>query len=122
MSEESKPAAPADNLVTSSHTLPTGESYTATAGTLVLREEVTTDGTFEGLRPKAEVSVTAYTLDGADPGSRPVTFAFNGGPGSPSVWLHLGVLGPRRVVMGDAGALLPPPYGLVDNEESLLRV
>ena len=122
MSEESKPAAPADNLVTSSHTLPTGESYTATAGTLVLREEVTTDGTFEGLRPKAEVFVTAYTLDGADPGSRPVTFAFNGGPGSSSVWLHLGVLGPRRVVMGDAGALLPPPYGLVDNEESLLRV
>ncbi|GAA3118357.1 S10 family peptidase [Nonomuraea salmonea] len=122
MSEESKPAAPADNLVTSSHTLPSGQAYTATAGTMVLREEVTTDGTFEGLRPKAEVFITAYTLDGADPGSRPVTFAFNGGPGSSSVWLHLGVLGPRRVVMGDAGALLPPPYGLVDNEESLLRV
>ncbi|MEV4806499.1 peptidase S10 [Nonomuraea sp. NPDC049421] len=122
MSEESKPAAPADNLVTSSHTLPSGQAYTATAGTMVLREEVTTDGTFEGLRPKAEVFITAYTLDGADPGSRPVTFAFNGGPGSSSVWLHLGVLGPRRVVMGDAGALLPPPYGLADNEESLLRV
>ncbi|MET8862259.1 peptidase S10 [Nonomuraea sp. NPDC004580] len=122
MSEESKPAAPADNLVTSSHTLPSGQAYTATAGTMVLREEVITDGTFEGLRPKAEVFVTAYTLDGADPGDRPVTFAFNGGPGSSSVWLHLGVLGPRRVVMGDAGALLPPPYGLVDNEESLLRV
>lgn len=122
MSEESKPAAPADNLVTTSHTTPSGQSYTATAGTLVLREEVTTDGTFEGLRPKAEVFLTAYTLDGADPGTRPVTFAFNGGPGSSSVWLHLGVLGPRRVVMGDAGALLPPPYELADNEESLLRV
>ncbi|MFB4276467.1 S10 family peptidase [Nonomuraea sp. MTCD27] len=122
MSEESKPAAPADNLVATSHTLPSGQSYTATTGTMVLREEVITDGKFEGLRPKAEVFVTAYTLDGAEPLSRPVTFAFNGGPGSSSVWLHLGVLGPRRVVMGDAGALLPPPYGLADNEESLLRV
>ncbi|MGW3347645.1 S10 family peptidase [Nonomuraea rubra] len=121
MSEESKPAAPADNLVTTSHTLPSGQSYTATTGTVVLREEVTTDGRFEGLRPKAEVFVTSYTLDGADPLTRPITFAFNGGPGSSSVWLHLGVLGPRRVVMGDAGALLPPPYGLADNEESLLR-
>ncbi|MEV0619639.1 peptidase S10 [Nonomuraea sp. NPDC050404] len=121
MSEESKPAAPADNLVTTSHTLPSGQSYTATTGTMVLREEVITDGRFEGLRPKAEMFVTAYTLDGAEPLSRPVTYAFNGGPGSSSVWLHLGVLGPRRVVMGDAGALLPPPYGLADNEESLLK-
>ncbi|PRX63858.1 carboxypeptidase C (cathepsin A) [Nonomuraea fuscirosea] len=121
MSEDSKQAL-ADNLVTTSHTLPSGQSYTATTGTMVLREEVVADGKFEGLRPKAEVFVTAYTLDGAEPLSRPVTFAFNGGPGSSSVWLHLGVLGPRRVVMGDAGALLPPPYGLVDNEESLLQV
>src|SRR5699024_7806545 len=51
-----------------------------------------------------------------------VTFAFNGGPGSASVWLHLGVLGPRRVVMGDVGELLPPPYGLADNADSLLSV
>ncbi|TDC99275.1 peptidase S10 [Nonomuraea deserti] len=122
MSEPSRPAPPADNLVTTSHALPSGERYTAAAGTMVLREEVFTDGTFDGLRPKAEMFVTAYTLDGADPLSRPVTFAFNGGPGSSSVWLHLGVLGPRRVVMGDAGALLPPPYGLADNEESLLAV
>ncbi|MFG1704831.1 S10 family peptidase [Nonomuraea sp. M3C6] len=122
MSEESKPAPPADNLVTTSHTLPSGQSYTATTGTMVLREEVFTDGKFDGLRPKAEMFITSYTLDGAEPLSRPVTFAFNGGPGSSSVWLHLGVLGPRRVVMGDAGALLPPPYGLVDNEESLLAV
>ncbi|GAA1608175.1 peptidase S10 [Nonomuraea maheshkhaliensis] len=121
MSEDSKQSL-ADNLVTTSHTLPSGQSYTATTGTMVLREEVVTDGKFEGLRPKAEVFVTAYTLDGAEPLSRPVTFAFNGGPGSSSVWLHLGVLGPRRVVMGDAGALLPPPYGLADNEESLLQV
>ncbi|SEG80159.1 Carboxypeptidase C (cathepsin A) [Nonomuraea solani] len=122
MSEESKPAAPADNLVTTSHVLPSGQSYTATTGTMVLREEVFTDGKFEGFRPKAEMFLTSYTLDGAEPLNRPVTFAFNGGPGSSSVWLHLGVLGPRRVVMGDAGALLPPPYGLTDNEETLLTV
>ena len=73
-----------------------------------------------GTRPEAEVFLTAYTLDGADPLTRPVTFAFNGGPGSSSVWLHLGLLGPRRVVMGDAGALTPPPYGLADNHETLL--
>ncbi|MGP3958361.1 S10 family peptidase [Nonomuraea sp. 3N208] len=121
MSEATQPAPPADNLVTTSHTLPSGEVYTAVTGTMVLREEVFTDGTFDGLRAKAEMFVTAYTLAGADRLTRPVTFAFNGGPGSSSVWLHLGVLGPRRVVMGDAGALLPPPYGLTDNEESLLR-
>jgi carboxypeptidase C (cathepsin A) len=119
---ETQPASPADNLVTTAHTLPSGEAYTAVTGTMVLREEVFTDGKFDGLRPKAEMFVTAYTLDGADPLTRPVTFAFNGGPGSSSVWLHLGVFGPRRVVMGDAGALLPPPYGLADNEESLLNV
>ncbi|MER7362622.1 S10 family peptidase [Nonomuraea wenchangensis] len=108
--------------MTTSHSLPSGQTYTAVTGTMVLREEVFTEGRFDGLRPKAEVFVTAYTLDGADAASRPVTFAFNGGPGSSSVWLHLGVLGPRRVVMGDAGALLPPPYGLADNEETLLAV
>ncbi|MGP3912708.1 S10 family peptidase [Nonomuraea sp. 10N515B] len=122
MSEATQSVPPADNLVTTSHTLPSGEVYTAVTGTMVLREEVFSEGTFGGLRPKAEMFVTAYTLAGADPLTRPVTFAFNGGPGSSSVWLHLGVLGPRRVVMGDAGALLPPPYGLADNEESLLRV
>ncbi|MEO3874215.1 peptidase S10 [Nonomuraea sp. B12E4] len=122
MSEATQPAPPADNLVTTSHTLPSGQRYTATTGTMVLREEVFTDGKFDGLRPKAEMFLTAYTLDDAEPLTRPVTFAFNGGPGSSSVWLHLGVLGPRRVVMGDAGSLLPPPYGLADNEESLLAV
>jgi carboxypeptidase C (cathepsin A) len=49
-----------------------------------------------------------------------VTFAFNGGPGSSSVWLHLGLLGPRRVVSGDVDAVAPPPYRLVDNAETLL--
>ncbi|MGH3171932.1 MAG: S10 family serine carboxypeptidase-like protein, partial [Trebonia sp.] len=121
--EKSLPAPPEDDLTQTSHTLltPAGElCYTATAGRVVLREQVHEDGVFKGFKPKAEMFVTAYTLDGADPGQRPVTFAFNGGPGSSSVWLHLGILGPRRVLMGDAGALLPPPYGIGDNNESLL--
>lgn len=119
--EQPRPAEPTDDIVTSSHTL--GDlAYTAGAGRVVLRREVLTDGKFDGHIAKAEVFVTTYTLDGADPATRPVTFAFNGGPGSSSVWLHLGVFGPRRVVMGDAGALAAPPYTLVDNHESLLRV
>ncbi len=88
----------------------------------MLREEEHKDGTFGGHRARAELSITSYVLDGADVRKRPVTFAFNGGPGSSSVWLHLGLLGPRRVVMGDVGALEPPPYDLVDNPESLLAV
>ncbi|TCO58456.1 S10 family peptidase [Actinocrispum wychmicini] len=110
---------PTDDLVTSSHTLG-DKAYTVTTGRMVLRREVLTDGAFDGHKAKAEVFVTSYTLDGTDPADRPVTFAFNGGPGSSSVWLHMGILGPRRVVMGDAGSLAPPPYSVVDNDESLL--
>ncbi len=120
-----EPPEPADELVPTRHTLKIGRRtlrYTATTGRVVLREEVYEDGAFTGHTPKAELSITAYTLDGAKPQERPVTFAFNGGPGSSSVWLHLGLLGPRRVVMGDVGALLPPPYALADNTESLLAV
>ncbi|MFZ5870710.1 MAG: S10 family peptidase [Actinomycetota bacterium] len=116
---------PSDDLVTTAHTVdtPSGTlAYTATTGRIVLRTEVHEDGAFHGHQPKAEVFVTAYTLDGAEPAKRPVTFAFNGGPGSSSVWLHLGLLGPRRVLMGDAGDLLPPPYGLAENAETLLAV
>ncbi len=120
---EGKPADPVDDLVTSKHQLKVGRKildYTATTGRMVLRDEVYEDGTFTGFKAKAEVSITSYVADGpADP-ARPVTFAFNGGPGSSSVWLHLGLFGPRRVVMGDTGSLLPPPYALTDNAESLL--
>lgn len=115
------PAEPVDDLVSTHHTIQlaaTGLSYTATTGRIVLREEVHTDGKFDGHVPKAEVFLTSYVADTAE--SRPVTFAFNGGPGSSSVWLHLGLLGPRRVLSGDAGALTPPPYGLADNAETLL--
>jgi carboxypeptidase C (cathepsin A) len=71
-----------------------------------------------GAPPEAAVFTTAYLKKGATPAERPVCFAFNGGPGSASVWLHLGALGPKRVVVGDDGHAPAPPYGVVDNEES----
>lgn len=87
--------------------------YEATAGTLLLKEE---DGT-----PKASIFYTAYVMDGVeDQSQRPITFCFNGGPGSSSVWLHLGAFGPRIVRMGDAGNLLAPPYQLRNNEFTIL--
>jgi carboxypeptidase C (cathepsin A) len=114
---------PADDLVTTQHTLTVKRrklAYTAQTGRVVLRKEILTDGKFDGHLAKAEVFLTAYTLDDADPGSRPVTFAFNGGPGSASIWLHMGLLGPRRVISGDVDAPEPPPYRLADNPETLL--
>ncbi|HET7476270.1 MAG TPA: peptidase S10 [Dermatophilaceae bacterium] len=120
-----KPAAPVDDLVTTRHTLKVGRrklAYTATAGRVVLRDEVYEDGVFQGLKAKGEMFMTSYVLDDDESASRPVTFAFNGGPGSSSVWLHLGLLGPRRVLMGDVGALSGPPYALADNPQSLLAV
>jgi carboxypeptidase C (cathepsin A) len=120
--ETTKPADPTDDLVERKHTLTVGRrklAYTSLTGRIVLREEILEDGKAAGFKAKATVFITAYTLDGADRRKRPVTFAFNGGPGSSSVWLHLGLLGPRRVVAGDAGAPVPPPYDLVDNVETL---
>ena len=116
--DEKKPATPEEKVVQTKHTVRVGGQeikYTATAGTILLKLE---DGT-----PKASVFYVAYTRDDvSDTAKRPVTFTFNGGPGAASIWLHLGALGPRRVEMGDAGSLLPPPYKLVDNEYSLLDV
>ena len=65
--------------------------------------------------PQAAIFTTAYLQDGADAASRPVCFAFNGGPGSSSVWLHLGALGPKRVVVPDDGSAPAPPYAVADN-------
>ncbi len=88
-------------------------NYTATAGTLILRNEKD--------EPRASVGYTAYTRrDVADLSRRPITFAYNGGPGSSSIWLHMGALGPRRIVTSDAAATLPAPYKVVDNAESPL--
>ncbi len=107
------------------HTLRTkaGElAYTARTGRVVLREEEVKNDVFKGWKARAEMSVTAYTLDDADVTTRPITFVFNGGPGSSSIWLHMGLLGPRRVDLGDVTAPHPPPYRLVDNAETLLAV
>ncbi|MEA3440069.1 MAG: peptidase S10 [Chloroflexota bacterium] len=99
--------------------------YTVTCGTIVLKEESEKKGEqageAEGEKPRATIFFIAYTHDEVeDKSSRPVTFSFNGGPGSSSVWLHLGLLGPRRVLMGDVDNLLPPPYHMEDNTHSLL--
>jgi carboxypeptidase C (cathepsin A) len=121
----SKPAEPVDDVVATKHRLKVGRralDYTATTGRIVLRDEVYEEGKFVGFKAKAEMSVTSYVVDGEDATKRPVTFAFNGGPGSSSVWLHMGLFGPRRVVSGDVGEMTPPPYELADNPESLLAV
>jgi carboxypeptidase C (cathepsin A) len=90
--------------------------YRVDAGRMLLREE-------EGKR-KASFFYVAYTRDddATDSAARPIVFCFNGGPGSSSVWLHLGAFGPRRVEMSDDGKPYPPPGRLVDNEDSLLDV
>lgn len=122
--EEKKPELK-DNLVETRHSLVLDGKeikYTVTAGTMVMKEETPDrEKESEGEKPKAVFFFVAYTKDDIkDKSKRPITFSYNGGPGSSSVWLHLGLLGPKRVVMGDAGALLPPPYGLNDNQFSLL--
>lgn len=127
MTDETKPEKPEvkDNLVETKHKVIIGGkeiAYTATTGTIVLREETADrEKEFEAQRPKAEFFFVAYTKDDeTDIAKRPLTFSFNGGPGSSSVWLHLGLLGPRRVVMEFDGGLPKPPYQLTDNEFSLL--
>lgn len=100
------------------HTIRLGDRvipYTATAGYITLRTEES--------KSKANVFYVAYTReDVKDPSRRPVTFAFNGGPGSSTVWLHLGALGPKKVLLDDEGFPLRPPYRLVDNPYTLLDV
>ena len=86
--------------------------YTATVGRLPIKDA---EGKIE-----AEMFFEAYTLDGADPATRPVTFAYNGGPGSASVWLHMGALGPRKVVLEPEGWLPQSPYRLEDNPNTPL--
>jgi carboxypeptidase C (cathepsin A) len=87
-------------------------SYTATAGRLPIKRD---DG-----KTEAEMFFVAYTLDGQDAAKRPLTFSFNGGPGSASVWLHMGALGPKRVVLQANGFMPAAPYRLEDNPDTLL--
>ncbi|MBV8728052.1 MAG: peptidase S10 [Candidatus Eremiobacteraeota bacterium] len=86
--------------------------YTATAGTILLRGE--------RHEPTASVFYVAYTKEGAAAERRPVTFCYNGGPGSSTIWLHMGSIGPKRVITPDAQAAPAAPFGLRDNPYSLL--
>ena len=86
--------------------------YTATAGRLPIKRG---DGKIE-----AEMFFVAYTLDGQDAGRRPLTFAFNGGPGSATIWLHMGALGPKHVAMQADGLMPPPPFHIADNPSTLM--
>src|SRR5215213_411262 len=122
--KEEKPI-PKDNLVVTQHTVRIGGKeikYTVTAGTMVLKEETPDrEKETEGEKPRAQVFFVAYTKDGnGSKAKRPLSFSFNGGPGSSSVWLHLGVLGPRRVLLSPQGEPLPPPAKLVENPYSIL--
>ncbi len=109
---------PQEQSSVTSHTVVIGGetiAYRATAGWLIVNDA-------EG-KPAAQMGYTAYEReDISDLRTRPLTFAYNGGPGSSSIWLHMGVLGPRRVEVADADFTLPPPYELVDNEHSILDV
>jgi carboxypeptidase C (cathepsin A) len=88
--------------------------YTVTTGMMPIKNQVSGE-------TEARLFFMAYTLDGvSDPSKRPLMFSFNGGPGSSSVWLHLGALGPKRVKMQDDGMMPAPPYQLVTNEHTWL--
>ncbi len=116
--EREKGKPPEEKLVVTHHHARIGGhdvAYTATTGTMLLKDD-------EG-KVRATVYMTAYTRDGVtDLGKRPITFAYNGGPGSASAWLHMGAFGPRRVVLDEEGWAPPPPYQIADNNESLLDV
>jgi carboxypeptidase C (cathepsin A) len=86
--------------------------YTVTAGRLPIKRG---DGKIE-----AEMFYVAYAVEGQDAAKRPLTFAFNGGPGSASIWLHMGALGPRKVVLQPDGFMPPAPYRIEDNPSTLL--
>ncbi|HLH52768.1 MAG TPA: peptidase S10 [Verrucomicrobiae bacterium] len=114
-STKEKSKEPEEKLVESDHSIKIGGQdikYKASAGTILLKNDED--------KPTASIFYIAYTRQDVSASDRPVTFSFNGGPGSSSVWMHLGLLGPRRVRLAEDGSALPPPYRLVDNEWSLL--
>ena len=138
---DAKPDAKADDepvLSVTAHTVTVGGkslNYHATAGYMLMKaEEPKPRGggdadkgkpddkdSKDGLKAKAKVFFVAYTLDDTgDPAKRPLTFCFNGGPGSASIWLHMGAMAPRRAALTDEGEAPPPPYQLVDNESTWL--
>lgn len=110
-----KPDAKDPKKVTEHSVMINGQKvdYTATASMLSLKDAAG--------KVTADIFYVAYAKKGVtEPGKRPLTFSFNGGPGSSSVWMHMGLLGPKRVKLRDDGFAVPPPYELVENEFSLL--
>lgn len=131
---EAAPAeAPADNVVPLETETPAPAAEDTTAATTVTQHTLELDDqtlnytATAGMMPvtvldgTCDMFYTAYTLDGVeDMGHRPVTFVFNGGPGSASIWLHIGMLGPRRVEMDEDGQPLGLPSHVIDNPDTLL--
>ena len=114
--ETPKPADAKDEApIVTKHNIRVGGkplNYTVTTGFMPLKNAVSGD-------TEARIFYMAYTLDNP-PTGRPLMFSFNGGPGSASVWLHLGALGPRRIKMLDDGMMPPPPYEMEDNQQTWL--
>jgi carboxypeptidase C (cathepsin A) len=116
---DAKPAEanpPKEESFVTDHTIRVGGqaiAYKATASTTLLKDD-------KG-EPTALIYSTAYTRgDVKDFSQRPIAFVYNGGPGSSSIWLHMGAFGPRRVVNANAGFTPPAPYRLEDNANCLL--
>jgi len=116
--EEAVTEEPEAEAVTTQHSVRIDGNtirYSATAGLALIRDEED--------EPNGLFGYTAYIKDDVDdPASRPVMFAYNGGPGSASIWLHMGVLGPRRVPVVDTEVTGPAPFGAINNEFSILDV
>ncbi|HET6629904.1 MAG TPA: hypothetical protein VFG91_09040 [Woeseiaceae bacterium] len=116
-SQEKEQPAPEAKVSVTSHEIRIGDrtiSYTATAGTMLMKNEKD--------EPRALIGYTAYVADVDDQRLRPLMFAYNGGPGSASIWLHMGALGPQRAVVEDVGFSPAGPFERVTNEYSVLDV
>jgi len=115
---DSIPPVPPEIKITTKHSMVMDGkpiNYIATAGAMILKNEKE--------EPIALVGYIAYTKDGTtDATKRPVTFAYNGGPGTSSYWLHMGIIGPKKVVVNDPYTTPPPPYKMEDNNNSILDV
>ena len=126
LAQEEKAAAPSPSQAptpepepsswTSSHSITVGAetvAYDAEVGSIILRDDKE--------KATAELFYTAYfRTNGSDAANRPLIFAYNGGPGSASFWLHMGIMGPRRVITPIVGQQAPPPYPMEDNQYTLL--
>jgi carboxypeptidase C (cathepsin A) len=112
--KESLPVPPEKPSVTHHDLTLAGKTlhYTATAGTLTIRDEED--------KPYGSIFYVAYTLDGVEARTRPVSFLYNGGPGSATLWLHMGSFSPVRITTDSPNATAGPPFKLVPNEYSLL--